>query len=349
MSTKTKTLIVDGQWNLKRNFYKRKDLLSSSGHLCGGSFGFIDSLRVAMNKILPDRVVVCWDGFQAGKYRYQIYPQYKSKRKYKNWETEERAIATDSLSNPKDAEQAELFRQKMQVQNILEELFVRQLEIDFIEADDLIAQYVLKSEANEDEQVYILSRDKDYLQLISEKVFIVSSDYSFIVNRKQYEEKYGHTLDNELLFKCFEGDDGDDITGVEGITRNTLIKYFPNIQKEKYLYNRLIEESYEAKKDKKKKNRKIYDKIIQAEHILYRNARLMNLKKPFVTEEAKKKVDIISNGTLSEDRNIMDAINRFTQEGLSGIVGNSYMDSFFSPFYMLMTKEKEYAKKMRIK
>ena len=348
MSTKTKTLIVDGQWNLKRNFYKRKDLLSSNGHLCGGSFGFIDSLRVVMNKLLPDRVIVCWDGFQSGKYRYQIYPEYKSKRKHKNWENEERAIANDGLSNPQDTEHVEFLKQKIQLQNILEELFVRQIEVDYIEADDLIAQYVILSESDENEEVYIFSRDKDYLQLISDKVFIISSDSNFVINRKQYEEKYGHTLDNELLFKCFEGDDGDGIVGVNGIKRETLIKYFPNIKKEKYLYKRLIEECYEEKKDKKKKNRKIYDKIIEAEHILYRNAKLMNLKRPFVTEEAKKMVNIIRNGTLSEERSIMDAINLFTKEGMSGIVGNAYLDNFFSPFYMLMTKEKEYAKKMKI-
>ena len=40
-----RVLLVDGQWNLKRNFKKRQDLKTSTGYLCGGSFGFIESLK----------------------------------------------------------------------------------------------------------------------------------------------------------------------------------------------------------------------------------------------------------------------------------------------------------------
>ena len=37
-----KTILIDGQWNLKRNFYKKKNY-SAKGELCGGSFGFLES------------------------------------------------------------------------------------------------------------------------------------------------------------------------------------------------------------------------------------------------------------------------------------------------------------------
>ena len=341
-----KTLIVDGNWNLKRNFFKRKDLKTSTGYLCGGSFGFLDSLNSTMNKILPDRVVVMWDGWQAGMLRYEIYPPYKSKRK-EYWKKTEKAIATDGLYSPADLEKVEFLRQKLQIQNYLDELYIRQAEVDLIEADDLIAQYVLRS-SSDDEEIVIQARDKDYLQLISDRVSILTPDSSLILNRRQYEEKHQHTVENELLFKCFEGDVADEIGGVNGITRDTLIKYFPNIAKEKYLYSKLVEECYDGKKNKKTGKRKIYDKIIESESILYRNARLMNLKKPFLNEEAIKKVDVVKHGTLGTSRNVEQAISSFIKDGMINNIHDNNLENFFSAYYRIMTKEREYSQKMEI-
>lgn len=338
-----RVLLIDGQWNLKRNFYKRRDLKTSTGHLCGGSFGFIDSLRAVSQKVLPDRIIVMWDGFHSGKLRYEIYPPYKANRN-KDWETTDKAIATDGLYNPQDLERVEFLKQKIQIQNYLDELYIRQVEVDLIEADDLIAQYVLRSE-NDDEEIVIYSRDRDYLQLISDKVSVITSDSAFVINKQEYESKNGHTIENELLFKCFEGDSSDKIEGVKGINRETLIKYFPNIAKEKYLYSRLVEESIEAQK---KKKLKIYDKIVEAQSILYRNAKLMNLRKPFLNEEAINKVDAIKHGTLGDDRSIENAVSLFIKDGMIGHLQDGNLEEFFSPFYRIMTKEIEYSKKMKI-
>lgn len=338
-----KTLLVDGQWNLKRNFKKRQELKTSTGYLCGGSFGFIESLKTAMNRVQPDRVVVMWDGFHSGKLRYDIYPPYKANRN-KDWEKTQKAIATDGLYNPQDLERVEMLKQKIQVQNYLDELYVRQAEVDLIEADDLIAQYILRSKSD-DEEIIVFSRDKDYLQLISDKVSVMTSDSAFFVNKEEYESKYGHIIDNELLFKCFEGDKSDKIEGVKGITRETLIKYFPNIKKEKYLYSRLVEESLEAQK---KKKLKIYDKVLESESILYRNARLMNLKKPFLNDEAINKVDAVKHGILGSDRSVEKAVSLFIRDGMISHLQNGSLEDFFSPFYRVMTKEIEYSKNMKI-
>lgn len=313
---------------------------------CGGIIGFLFSLKKVINKVLPDRIVIAWDGFNAGKLRYNVYKPYKISRG-KDFENENRAIITEGTGSPEDMERFEIYRQKIALQNILEEMFIRQVEVDYIEADDIIAQYVLKSE-DDDEEIFIFSKDKDYLQLMSDKVHIIVSENLYTFNRQQYEEKYGHTLENELLMKCFDGDKGDDIGGVDGITRNTLMKYFPAIKTEKYTYARLRDEAYEAKKDKKTGKRKIYDKIIQAEHVLYRNAKLMNLKKPFLSNDAIKQVNIVKNGILDDSREITSAISLFRKEGLMGYVGEEYSQDFFSTFYMVMLKEKEYAQKMKL-
>jgi len=79
-----KTLLIDGDWNLKRNFMKLNEMFSLNGEHCGGSFGFIDSLRSVVNYVFPDRVIVMWDGEASGKFRKEIYPSYKGNRD-KSW------------------------------------------------------------------------------------------------------------------------------------------------------------------------------------------------------------------------------------------------------------------------
>ncbi len=332
-----RTLLVDGNWNLKRNFYKRKDLKGANHKLCGGTFGFLESTKSVLNKIMPDRVIVAWDGFHAGKLRYNIYKPYKANRQ-KDWENETRMIATEGVGSPEDAEQFQLLSQKIDIQTYLDELFVRQMEEDYIEADDLIAYYILNSK-NPNEEFIIFSRDQDFFQLISDRVSIINPDSMELITQSNFKEKFGYTHENALLFKCFKGDDSDDISGIHGIGITTLLTHFPDMANEKYTYKRLVEECYEKQKKKKLKT---YEKIIQAEQELYRNAMLMNLKKPFLNQPAVDLVNAISTQALDSDRSIETAMEMFARDGFTQFVGENNIGYFFGPFYNLKAKEKEF-------
>jgi len=333
-----KTLLIDGQWMLKKNFHKRRNM-SAYGVQCGGVFGFLDSLRLILQKTLPDRVVVMWDGFNSGKLRYDIYKPYKSNRN-KKWEDESRAVELNGTESEKDKEDFDFFQQKLKTQSYLEELYVRQLEIEFIEADDLIAQYIIE---NPNEEILIHSRDRDYLQLVSENVSVLTPDKLVKITQENFVEQVGYTQENALLIKCFEGDSSDCIKGVNGVNFNKLQENFPSIINKKYTYKQLVEECYESKKTSKKK---IYDKIIESSDILYRNAQLMNLKKPFVSDIAIQEVKNISHGTLGNDRNIGVAMSKFSKDGyIEFINGPDYISYFFSPFYRIKSKEFEFSQK----
>ena len=342
-----RTLLIDGNWNLKRNYLPphRKVLAGNNGKLCGGTYGFLDSTKAVMNKIIPDRVVVAWDGFHAGKMRYNIFKGYKAKRE-KDWESETRIIATEGLGNSEDADKFQMLIQKMDVQTYLEELFVRQMEVDYVEADDLIAYYIMESK-NPDEHIYIFSRDQDFYQLISEKVSIISPDSFEIITIHNFKEKMGFCVENALLVKCIEGDDADEITGIGGVKRATLLEHFPAMADEKYTYRRLIDEAcviQDARisgKPKKKRLSKL-DTIIESETIVYRNATLMNLKKPFLNQEAIDIVKAVVTQPLDCDRSIESALEMFMKDGFNRFVGDNNISYFFGPFYNLKAKEKEY-------
>lgn len=331
-----KTLIIDGQWNLKRNFHRSKNQFLNFGK-DDTVFNFLDCTRSAINKTLPDRVVVMWDGFNSGKYRYEMYRPYKANRE-KKWDNQNKAIISEGKNGESDLIDYQILLDKINVKNYLEDLFIRQLECDYIEADDLIAYYILNKK--DDEKIIIYSRDCDYLQLISDDVSVLNPDNYKIITKENFKETFGYTIENELLFKCFEGDSSDNISGVKGVTRNNLLKNFPDMANNKYYFKELLSE---ASKKSEKKKLKLYEKILSSTNIVYRNAQLMNLKKPFMDDGSKVEVlNIINSALEMEDRDIKNAISRFISDGFIKKLYQIDFDLFFSPFYRIFEKEKDF-------
>lgn len=337
-----KTLVIDGEWNLKRNFLKRETLFSK-GEYCGGSFGFLDSLRSVVNKVMPDRVVVLWDGIMSGKLRHNIYPKYKEKRN-KSWDEDSYKLDEHELGEEAKRKYS-ILQQKIKVKNYLEELFIRQVEVDEIEADDLIALYVQMRTQNE--QIVIFSSDKDYLQLIEEGVSVLRPSDNFLITVENFKETYGHIPENALTLRCFEGDVSDSIQGVDGIGTKTLLKYYPRFQEEIYTIDRIIQEAVGMYQDKKIK---FFEKIIGCRRIFERNKKLMDLRNPFVNEKAKTEIAEIRDCIIAlEDvnymqRSITNAMKMMLADGYDKLVWQENMELFFRPFYRLVAKEKEFTR-----
>lgn len=342
--------MVDGEWNLKRNFKKRVELFAKGEH-CGGSYGFLDSLRAVVNKVMPDKVIVMWDGKMSGKLRHDIYPNYKKDRN-KSWDADSYVLTDEMISEEERKNKYSIGLQKIKVRNYIEELFIRQAEIEEIEADDLIALYVNSKPA--DEEIIIFSSDKDYRQLISENVSVLippqkkGDTENVMITINNFKEKFGYTHENILFLRCFEGDDSDSITGVDGIAETSMINHFPKFADEVYTIDRLIEEAailYNNHKSKKKP--KFYEKIIGSRRIFERNKKLMDLRHPFVNEEAIKEVSEFRTHTLinkdgSADRSISTAMRMMVADGYNNLVWNGNLEFFVQPFYRLVTKEKEF-------
>lgn len=344
-----RVLLVDGNWLLKRSFFALK-VEDAFKNRCGGSYGFLIALQYIIKKHLPDRVYIMWDGFQSGRYRYDIYKPYKSNRKNK-W-IKERDILSMKIRSQEDQDELDMFSQKMIVKNLMEEFFIRQIEVDYIEADDLIAGYILESDKeNRDEDIYIYSRDKDYRMLVSKKVSLIHPDFETPITINNFKQRCGYIIENELLFKCFEGDSADKIEGVKGIRidgkNNTLEKYIPDIREKKYSYKEIVDLCLILKEQTKYKNNKTIDKIINAGDVLYRNARLMNLKKPFLDKEAEQEIYRWTHSALDDDRDIEKAITMLRTNGYLRLMNenNIGVSDFFAPFYRIMNKEKQFTNK----
>lgn len=338
-----RVLLIDGEWNLRRNSNKRQDM-RSGGEWCGGSFGFLDSLRSIVKKIMPDRVIVFWDGKAAGIYRKELYPLYKSNRG-RDFSRESYGLTQKGLDYEKNRKNS-LLNQKIKVKNYLEELYIRQAEVPYIEADDLIAGYV--KNRREDDIIYIFSSDKDYYCLLDDNVNVIRPSDMLTITKDNFKQNFGYHYENSILVKCFEGDDSDVISGIKGVCLDTLLKYFPEIQEKKITIDDVIKSSEEL--IKKKKGKKL-ETIIESREKFELNKKLMDLSEsPFLTQEAVDAINDVTDNLMvdpnnSRERSVENAMKMFIRDGYHQFLFNESYELFFQPFYRISVKELEYSKK----
>ena len=107
-------------------------------------------------------------------------------------------------------------------------MFIRHIEIDACEADDIIAYYC---KISKDEHKTIFSSDRDLTQLISEDVSIYSPStkkhYKNGDMIKMYDVEIPHY--NVKTWKILSGDKSDNINGIYYLGEKTLVKLFPEL------------------------------------------------------------------------------------------------------------------------
>ena len=157
-------LLVDGLNTYIRCFMAVPSMNDDGIHT-GGIAGFLKSLGYAIKLLQPTRVIVVFDGNGGSQKRRKIYPEYKKGRR-----TNIRLNRTyEDLSDSVTA--SENFKKELiRTVNYLDTLPVTLMAIDQIEADDTIAYLAMQT--FKDSNVTIMSTDRDFLQLASEKIKI---------------------------------------------------------------------------------------------------------------------------------------------------------------------------------
>lgn len=196
MSTPQKIFLLDGYHFLFRAYFVNPSLTSPKGAPTGAIYGFTTMLIRILDKFNPEYIIVAFD---TGKdnFRHTIYSSYKS--------TRPELPADLKLQFP-------LAREITQCLNI------QSIEIDGVEADDVIASLAIKF-ANLTDEIIIVSSDKDFCQLVNDNKKICIYDP---IKDKYFREKetlakfgvYPHQV-RDLL--SLIGDSSDNIPGVPGI------------------------------------------------------------------------------------------------------------------------------------
>ncbi len=194
-------LLVDGHNLLFRMFYGMPDnFYSPDGHKYNALYGFVSALDRVLGMIQPTRVFVSFDSPDCGD-RRELDADYKANR------------PDYSEMSPDECP----FTQLPAIYAALERMNIPFAEIHGCEADDVLASYAVKYGGEYD--VVILSTDRDYWQLVSERVSILNyHGYdSTLVTPATVREKYGVEPEQFADWKCLVGDKSDNIVGVPGV------------------------------------------------------------------------------------------------------------------------------------
>jgi DNA polymerase-1 len=270
-----KVLIIDGLNTFLRSFTVIRHINYSGNHI-GGLTGFLRSLGYLINLVKPSRVIVVFDGQGGSTNKRYIYPEYKANRgtsRVTNW---------DGFESQQEESEA-IINQVIRLVYYLKCLPVDLLSIDKIEADDVIGYITQKL----DGEVIIASSDKDYLQLINDKVSVYSPVKRKFYNRDLVIQEYKSTPNNFLTQKILLGDAGDNVPGVKGLGAKTLEKHFPMLKENVTItYQDVVDMCKDGKA-------KIHRSIEQFHFQMEINRKLMDLKNPNIPDDAQLEIDYV--------------------------------------------------------
>jgi DNA polymerase-1 len=264
-----KVLVIDGLNTFIRVFSVIPTLNDDGIHI-GGIVGFLKSVGYAIKMLRPTRCIIVFDGKGGSTRRRKVYSEYKNRRK-----TKIRLNRVNEYSSVEDEHQSMLLQLKRGVE-YLENLPLTLLSIDNIEADDTIA-YITEQVLPKN-KVVIMSTDKDFIQLVSERVSVWSPTKKKIYTPDKVYEDFGVNARNLTLARIIDGDKSDNISGIKGYGMKTILKKIHILSENKII-------NYETFIQFLDDNELDLDK-----DVLLRNYYLMQLHEVDISSSAKLKI-----------------------------------------------------------
>ena len=303
-----RVLLIDGLNLFFRNF-AMLNMVNPDGVHIGGLGGFFRSLGALIRQMQPTEVYVVFDGAGSANNRKNIIPEYKSGRdlqRITNWD------AFDDKDDEDDAKVDQMVR----IIQYLKTLPVKTIAIDKVEADDIIAYFSRTIPKSSKDKVFIVSSDKDFLQLVDDNVFVYRPIEKEYYTKETVFEKYKMSPHNFILHKTLLGDNSDKIKGVKGLGEKGLLKKFPELQENDLNWDDIINICEE-----KIKEHVVYARVIHGQDDLEKNYKIMDLSNPMISKEEKNYLDKVVE---SKDIHYIpdQFLAMYNQDKLGGLIRN---------------------------
>ena len=221
----SKLVAIDGNSIMNRAFYgimNSKLLMTSDGKYTNAIYGFLSILNKLLQDENPDYICVAFD-LKAPTFRHKKYEEYKATRK---------------------GMPDELRVQMPIIKDILKAMNIKILELEGYEADDILGTISKYGDENGME-VLLLTGDRDYLQLATDKVTVRipttkmgKTDYADYTPEVIYE-KFGIEPMQFIEIKGLMGDTSDNIPGVPGVGEKTAFSLITKYKNLDTIYNAL--------------------------------------------------------------------------------------------------------------
>lgn len=276
-------IIIDGNSIINRAFYALPDMSNSEGLKTNAIFGFVRMMFKIIEDYQPTHMSVAFDK-KAPTFRHKQYADYKAGRK----------------KMPD-----ELAQQLQPLKDLLDKFNINRLELEGYEADDLIGTVAKLGEEN-DFKVYIVTGDKDAIQLASHKTTtLITKKGVGEVEEYNYDsvlERYEMTPTQFIDLKGLMGDKSDNIPGVPGVGEKTGIK----LLKQYSTIENLIEHTDELKGSIKKK--------------IEENKDLALMSKQLATIITNVPIEVKLEDLEYGDYNKDDVVEKFKEFGFTSLI-----------------------------
>ena len=202
-----KLFLIDAYALIYRSYYAfiKNPRINSKGVNTSAIFGFINTLEDILKREQPTHIAVAFDP-KGPTFRHEAFEQYKAQRE----------------------ETPEVIRQSVPViKEIIQAYRIPILEVPYYEADDVIGT-VAKQAASEGFEVYMMTPDKDYGQLVADHIYMYrpkfGGDYE-VLGVPEVLEKYQLTSPAQVIdLLGLMGDTADNIPGCPGVGEKTAQK-----------------------------------------------------------------------------------------------------------------------------
>lgn len=214
-----KILVIDGNSIINRAFYGIRILTTKSGKYTNAIYGMVNMITRQLDAIKPDYCAVAFD-IKHPTFRHEMYEGYKAGR---------HPTPPELLSQFPDAKEC------------LSLMGIKVLELPGWEADDIQGTIAKMAHGEKDTESYVLSGDRDLLQLIDDKVTVLlaTNNDTLAMRRDEFYEKYGVEPELFVDMKALMGDSSDNIPGVAGVGEKTAAGLIQNFGKLESIYENI--------------------------------------------------------------------------------------------------------------
>jgi 5'-3' exonuclease len=188
--------------------------------------------------------------------------------------------------------------------------------LDKVEADDIIAVLAEKLVEKHNSTCFIVSSDKDFLQLVTDKIILYRPMEKEYYTPKVVEEKLGLLPENFILYKTLLGDNSDNIPGIKGLGAKGIFKKFPELKTKSLTLDDIFEIS-----TRKFKDHVVYSRIIQDQARIETSYKVMDLSIPMIDDRGKAHIDELINEDIPELRSDL-FIQLYNEDKLGGMIRN---------------------------
>ena len=196
--------------------FSKNPIVNSKGLNTSAIYGFLNTLLELIRKEKPTHLAIAFDT-KAPTFRTEIFNDYKANRE----------------RQPEDIQIAIPI-----IKKLIKHMNIKILEKDGFEADDVIGTIASRLSISENTNIFMMTPDKDFAQLVSKNVFLYKPAFMGrgvdILGEKEVLEKFKISKVEQVIdFLGLQGDSVDNIPGIRGVgpkTAQKLLKDFGSVE-----------------------------------------------------------------------------------------------------------------------